>query len=68
MDRKAVCEICGAEVHWKDFQRHLVENHGMLFVQYVGLVSRSFQMLEWLSGVNRSAKTASREIVNEDNI
>ena len=48
MDRKAECEICGKEVHWKDFQRHLVEEHRLLFVQYIGLVAKTFQMLAWL--------------------
>lgn len=47
-DRKAVCEICGESVQWKDFQRHLVEKHGLLFVQYIGLVSKAFRMLDWL--------------------
>ena len=47
-DRTAVCEICGNTVPWKDFQRHLIEIHGLLFVQYIGLVSKAFQMLEWL--------------------
>lgn len=61
MDRKAECEICGKEVPWKDFQRHLVEEHGLLFVQYIGLVSRNFQMLGWLSSVNRSANQLTRE-------
>ncbi len=48
MDRTAKCEICGKEVPWKDFQRHLVECHGLLFVQYIGLVSRTFKALGWL--------------------
>ena len=56
MDRTVKCEMCGAEVHWKDFQKHLVEAHSLLFVQYVGLVSKSFQMLGWHSSVNRIEK------------
>lgn len=48
MDRTVECEICHRTVNWKDFQRHLIEEHKLLFVQYIGLVSRSFQMLQWL--------------------
>jgi hypothetical protein len=50
MDRKIVCEACGEEVHWKDFQKHLIEQHQMLFVQYIGLVAKTFNMLSWLKG------------------
>lgn len=60
-DRTVKCEICGEETHWKDFQRHLIESHSLLFVQYVGLVSKSFQMLNWHSGVNRSVNPAIKE-------
>ena len=48
MDRTIACEICGEIVSWKNFQRHLVESHQMLFVQYIGLVAKSFNMLNWL--------------------
>ena len=54
MDRTISCEICGEVVSWKDFQRHLVENHQMLFVQYIGLVAKSFDMLKWLNKKDES--------------
>ncbi len=48
MDRTVECEICGKSIPWKDFQRHLVKEHHLLFVQYIGLVAKSFNMLKWL--------------------
>jgi hypothetical protein len=27
----------------------LIEKHQLLFVQYIGLVSKSFRMLDWLN-------------------
>lgn len=48
MDRTVDCEICEKSIAWKDFQRHLIEEHHLMFVQYIGLIAKSFNMLKWL--------------------
>ena len=39
------CEKCGEILKYKDFQRHLIECHNMLFIQYIGLISPKIKFL-----------------------
>lgn len=33
------CRICNDKIEIKDFQNHLIENHNILFMQYIGIVT-----------------------------
>lgn len=42
------CEICGEEFSEELFQNHIFECHGLLFCQYIGLVSKKINFTDRL--------------------
>ena len=42
------CEICGEEFSEELFQNHIFECHGLLFCQYIGLVSKKINFSDRL--------------------
>ena len=34
-----ICEICNKEILEEDFQAHLFDEHHILFIQYIGLIT-----------------------------
>lgn len=42
------CEICGEEFSEELFQNHIFEYHGLLFCQYIGLVSKKINFSDRL--------------------
>lgn len=42
------CEICGEEYKEEFFQNHIFECHGLLFSQYIGLISKKISFRDKL--------------------
>lgn len=42
------CEICSKEIEAHNFQKHIFEEHNLLFVQYVGLISSKVNFSEFV--------------------
>ena len=40
-----ICEICKLECKEEDLQKHLIEEHNMLFCQYIGLLSKKIDII-----------------------
>lgn len=43
-----ICEICNEECQEENFQRHLFDEHHLLFSQYIGLISDKLNFEEFV--------------------
>lgn len=42
------CEICGSVLREEDFQKHIFDEHHLLFCQYIGLISDKLNFEEYV--------------------
>ena len=42
------CEICNKECSEEEFQKHLFDEHNILFCQYIGLISNKLNFEEYV--------------------
>ena len=42
------CEICNKECSEEEFQKHLFDEHNILFCQYIGLISNKLSFKEYV--------------------